>query len=40
MATVKTQWNIQDDNWGKKIISSSDMEQLAGKFPSRKLGKN
>ncbi len=30
METVKTQWNIQDDKWGKKLISSSDMEQLAG----------
>jgi hypothetical protein len=32
METVKTQWNIQDDKWGKRLISSIDMEQLAGKF--------
>ncbi len=30
--TVETQWIIQDVNWGKRLISSSDMEQLAGKF--------
>ncbi len=32
METVETQWNIQDDNWGKRFISSSDIEQLAEKF--------
>jgi hypothetical protein len=32
MEAVETQWKIQDDNWGKELISSSDMEQLAGKF--------
>jgi hypothetical protein len=31
METVETQWNIQDINWGKGLISSSVIKQLAGK---------
>ena len=27
LESVETKWSIQDDNWGKGLISRSDMEQ-------------
>jgi hypothetical protein len=32
MKTVVTQWNIQDDNWEKRFIFSSNVKKLAEKY--------
>ena len=32
MDRVETQWDIQNENWGEKLISGIDMDQIPDEF--------